>query len=222
MGSPSTEIERSTNEGPLHRVRIKAFQIGKYPVTFDEWDACVQDGACGGHRALDHGWGRGRRPVVDVSWEDARLYVQWLNSKTGGEFRLPTEAEWEYAARAGSTAARYWGEKIGANLANCDGCGSGWDNRQTAPVGSFAPNAFGLHDMLGNVWQWVEDCWHDSYAGAPQDGSAWKVVARCDVRVTRGGSWNYTRRFIRSASRDRLGATARFIDLGFRVARTVP
>jgi len=222
MGSPNREYERSLHESPPHRVRIRAFEIGKYAVTFDEWDACVQDGGCGAHRPLDHGWGRARRPVVDVSWDDANRYVRWLNSKTSGGFRLPTEAEWEYAARAGSTTARYWGDSIGQDHANCDGCGGQWEKRQSAPVGSFGPNAFGLYDMLGNVWQWVEDCWHDSYAGAPPDGSAWTGGRNCEERVARGGSWNYTARFARSAHRDRYGSTLRYFDLGFRVARTLP
>jgi len=222
MGSPGRASEGSSYESPPHRVRIRVFEIGKYAVTFDEWDACVQDGGCGGHHPLDHGWGRGRRPVVDVSWDDANRFVQWLNAKTGGGFRLPTEAEWEYAARAGSNTARYWGESIGQNHANCDGCGGQWENRQSAPVGSFAPNAFGLYDMLGNVWQWVDDCWHDSYVGAPRDGHAWTSGGNCDERVARGGSWNYTARFVYAASRDRYGLSLRYFDLGFRVARTQP
>jgi formylglycine-generating enzyme required for sulfatase activity len=221
MGSPERDLDASQYERPSHRVRIKAFEIGTYAVTFAQWDACIRDGGCL-HRPLDHGWGRGDRPVVDVSWEDAKQYVSWLNSKTTGGFRLPTEAEWEYAARAGRGTVRYWGDGIGVNRANCDGCGSRWDNRQTAPGGSFAANSFGLYDMLGNVWQWVEDCWHDSYAGAPRDGRAWTHAGNCAARVARGGSWNYTRRFTRAAGRDRFDATLRFYDLGFRVARDVP
>jgi formylglycine-generating enzyme required for sulfatase activity len=219
MGSPAGDLDGTQYERPPHRVRIKAFEIARYAVTFEQWDACVQDGGCA-HRPLDHGWGRGLQPVVDVSWDDANQYVQWLNAQTTGGFRLPTEAEWEYAARAGRTTTRYWGDAIDKNRANCDGCGSPWDNERTAPVGTFAPNLFGLHDMLGNVWQWVEDCWHDSYAGAPRDGSAWTRSATCSARVARGGSWNYTRRFIRGAGRDRFDPALRFYDVGFRVART--
>lgn len=221
MGSPARDLDASQYERPAHRVRVRTFEIGKYAVTFEQWDACVRDGGCS-HQPLDHGWGRGPRPVVDVSWNDAHQYVRWLNSKTAGGFRLPTEAEWEYAARGGRTAVRYWGDGIDTNRANCDGCGSRWDNQRTAPGGSFAANPFGLHDMLGNVWQWVEDCWHVSYSGAPRDGSAWTRGGGCNARVARGGGWNYTRRFIRSAGRDRFDASLRFYDLGFRVARSVP
>ena len=123
-----------------------------------------------------------------MSWNDAKLYVRWLSRKTEQRYRLLTEAEWEFVARAGMTSARYWGADIGRNNANCNDCGSRWDDRQTAPVGSFEPNAFGLHDVLGNVWEWVEDCWNDSYAGAPADGTAW-TSGDCRRRVLRGGSW---------------------------------
>jgi formylglycine-generating enzyme required for sulfatase activity len=221
MGSPPRDFDASQYERPVHRVHVNAFEIGKYAVTFEQWDACIQDGGCT-HRPLDHGWGRERRPVVDVSWEDAQQYVRWLNTTTPGGFRLPTEAEWEYAARAGTVTVRYWGDGIDSDRANCDGCGSIWDNLQTAPRGSFAANAFGLYDMLGNVWQWVEDCWHDSYAHAPRDGRSWTGNGNCKARVARGGSWNYTRRFIRSAGRDRFDPALRFYDLGFRVARDAP
>jgi len=219
MGSPSDDFDASQYERPLHEVRIKAFEISRYAVTFEQWDACVKDGGCT-HMPLDHGWGRGRQPVVDISWEDANQYVHWLNTKTRSRFRLPSEAEWEYAARGGRATTRYWGDQIDKNRANCDGCGSRWDNNRPAPGGSFAPNPFGLHDMLGNVWQWVEDCWHESYAGAPRDGVAWIGNGDCNERVARGGSWNYTRRFIRNAVRDRFNAALRFYDLGFRVARS--
>lgn len=228
MGSPPSDFDASHHERPQRHVQVKAFEIARFPVTYEQWDVCVRDGGCA-HRPLDHGWGRARRPVVDVSWLDAQQYVRWLNSKTsanpsvktGGGYRLPTEAEWEYAARGRRDAVRYWGDIIGIKRANCDGCGSQWDNRRTAPVGAFAPNPFGLHDMLGNAWQWVEDCWHDSYAGAPSDGSAWSGNGECLARVARGGSWNYTRRFIRNATRERFHPKLQFYDLGFRVARTV-
>jgi formylglycine-generating enzyme required for sulfatase activity len=220
MGSPPGDFDALQYERPLHEVRIKAFEISKYAVMFEQWDACVRERGCA-HHPLDHGWGRGRQPVVDISWQDANQYVRWLSLKTGRAFRLPTEAEWEYAARGGRATVRYWGDRIDDNRANCDGCGSRWDNTRPAPGGSFAPNPFGLHDMLGNVWQWVQDCWHESYAGAPRDGDAWTRSGDCNERVARGGSWNYTRRFIRSAGRDRFDATLRFYDLGFRVARSI-
>jgi formylglycine-generating enzyme required for sulfatase activity len=225
MGAATGEEEREgvqqDNRGrsePRHDVRVKGFAAGRYEVTFAEWDACVAAGGCS-ERAEDKGWGRGNRPVMNVNWNDAKQYVAWLSRKTGKWYRLLTEAEWEYAARAGTTSARYWGEAIGSGNANCDGCGSQWDNRQTAPVGSFKPNAFGLHDMLGNVWEWVEDCWNGNYMGAPTDGSAWQA-GQCGQRVLRGGSWFYDPRFVRAAYRHWFVTAVRGIVIGFRVART--
>ena len=141
--------------------------------------------------ADERGWGRGRRPVINVSWEDAVAYTKWLSGQTGERCRLPSEAEWEYAARAGSVTKYSWGNEIGSNQANCDVCGSQWDGKQTAPVGSFDPNGWGLHDLHGNVWEWVQDCWNGSYQGAPTNGSAWES-GDCSRRVLRGGSWNFT------------------------------
>ena len=207
-----------SDEKPVHSVTVPAFEVGKYEVTFAQWDACVADGGCGGYTPDDEGWGRGNRPVIHVSWDDIQLFIAWLNDRTGGNFRLPTEAEWEYAARAGSTTKYSWGDAIGVNRANCDGCGSRWDDKQTAPVGSFASNDFGLYDMHGNVWEWVQDCWNDSYAGAPSDGSAW-ISGDCSLRVCRGGSWYNKPAYLRSASRGRLSRSNRSITLGFRLAQ---
>ena len=211
------------DEKPPHRVNIaKPFAVGKFTVTFAEWDACVASGGCK-HKPEDQGWGRGNRPVINVSWDDAtKEYLPWLSRKTGKTYRLLTEAEWEYAARAGTTTTYSWGNDIGKNQANCDGCGSQWDNKQTAPVGSFKPNAFGLYDMHGNVWQWVQDCWHDTYQGAPTDGSAW--VTSCtdgSRRVLRGGSWNDIPQDLRAADRNRNSTDGRGDDVGFRLARTL-
>ena len=158
--------------------------------------------------------------MINVGWDDAQLYVQWLSEQTGHAYRLPTEAEWEYAARAGTTTAYSWGNDIGRNLANCDGCGSQWDEDRTAPVGSFPANAFGLHDMHGNVWEWVLDCWNDTYSGAPTDGSAW-LSGNCGRRVLRGGSWVSYPRNLRSAYRDWYPPGIRNYIIGFRVARTL-
>jgi formylglycine-generating enzyme required for sulfatase activity len=193
------------------------FAVGRFEVTFAEWDACVAQGGCS-HRPDDRGWGRGRQPVMNVSWDDAQQYVAWLSRKTGKSYRLLSEAEWEYAAQAGS--GREAAVTRGANQANCDGCGSGWDGRQTAPVGSFAANAFGLHDMLGNVWEWTADCWNQSQVGAPADGSA-RQGGDCSRRVLRGGSWSYIPEFTRSANRDRIHLGLRLDLGGFRVARTL-
>ncbi len=142
-----------------------------------------------GGRCRTTKWGRGNRPVVNVTWDDATAYAQWLSAVTGESYRLPSEAEWEYAARAGTETAYSWGDELGTNKANCDGCGSRWDDdEETAPVGSFAPNAWGLHDMHGNVWEWTGNCWNEGYAGAPADGSAW-TDGHCGRRVVRGGSY---------------------------------
>jgi len=178
---------QKNDEKPAHTVEVSRFALGRYEVTFAEYDQCVSEGGCG-HRPNDGGWGRGNRPVVNMSWADAQAYVKWLSSKTGKGYRLPSEAEWEYAARAGSTADYPWGNAIGRNRANCNGCGSAWDNKQTAPAGSFAANRYGLHDTVGNVWEWVEDCWNESYGGAPADGSAWRTGAR-GGRASVGGAW---------------------------------
>ena len=212
-------------ERPVHSVTVPAFSLGKYEVTFAQWDACVADGGCDWYVPDDEGWGRGNRPVIRVSQDDVQFFIDWLNSKTGGNYRLPTEAEWEYAARAGSTTKYSWGDEIGSNRANCDGCASQWDDDRTAPAGSFPANPWGLHDMHGNVWEWVQDCWGDSYNDVPTDGSAEirddiiQVVGSPCQRVLRGGSWFVTPEFLRSASRSRVDRTGRLNSLGFRLAR---
>ena len=207
-------------EHPVHAVTIsRPFALSKYEVTFDEYDWFAA--ATGRSRPEDEGLGRGRRPVMNVSWDDAQAYVSWLSSETGVLYRLPTEAEWKYAARAGTTTAYSWGNEIGSNRANCDGCGSRWDDEMTAPVGSFGANAWGLHDMHGNVMEWVEDCPHESYAGAPADGSAWTAGGRCGARVMRDGSFFNVPWRIRAANRFWIPAGTRLSTYGFRVARTL-
>ena len=219
MGSPDREYGRDDNEGGQHVVRIDyRFAVGVYEVSFAEWDACVADGGCMRYRPDDEGWGRGNRPVINVSWDDAQSYVWWLSSKTGNRYGLLSESEWEYAARAGSVTAYSWGNNIGHNRANCDGCGSQWDAKKTAPVGSFGANGWGLHDMHGNVYEWVQDCWNDNYEGAPADGSARKS-GDCDRRVLRSGSWNYSPKILRSASRAGFKSDYGSLSRGFRVIR---
>ena len=221
MGSPESEEGRDDDEGPEHRVEIgEAFAVGAYEVTFEEWDACVAAGGCGRYRPDDKDWGRGGRPVINVSWEDAQAYVEWLSRKTGKQYRLLSEAEWEYAARGGSGTRYWWGDEIGSGRANCDGCGSRWDDEQTAPVRSFRGNGYGLYDMHGNVWEWVQDCWNDNYRGAPTDGKVWKS-GDCSRRVLRGGSWNFIPRLLRAASRLRIDTGDRGNYFGFRLARTL-
>ena len=218
MGSLIGEEGRSNDESPQHVVRIDyRFAVGMYEVTFAEWDACVNAGGCREYVPDDEGWGRGNRPVISVSWEDAQSYVRWLSAKTGYLYGLLSESEWEYVARAGTDTRYSWGNDIGHNRANCGGCGSRWDS-ETAPVGSFSANAWGVHDMHGNVWEWVQDCYNVSYVGAPADGSAW-VSGNCDRRVLRGGSWRFEPRYLRSAFRSWNSTGIRSSSYGFRVVR---
>jgi formylglycine-generating enzyme required for sulfatase activity len=189
-------------------------------VTFAEWDMCVSAGGCT-HTPDDERWGRDNRPVMNVSWDDiSKEYLPWLSRKTSKTYRLLSEAEWEYAARAGSGGNYAWGDDIGRNHANCRACGSQWDNKQTAPVGSFQANAFGLHDMHGNVWEWVADCSKDSYANTLSDGKAAPDEAEC-LRAQRGGAWDYYPWYLRSAYRGKLWPTSRYNYVGFRLARTL-
>ena len=227
MGSPPDEEGRDRDEGPVQDVSIgEALAVGVYEVTFEEWDACVRDGGCGGYRPKDRGWGRGRRPVINVSWEDAQAYVRWLRGKTGKGYRLLSESEWEYVARAGTETAFHTGETISTEQANYNGnhvYGRGRKGpyrRKTVEVGSFGANGFGLHDVHGNVREWVEDCWNGSYEGAPRDGSAW-TRGDCGARVLRGGSWNYFPRNLRSADRYRDATGFRYSYAGFRIVRTL-
>ena len=219
MGAPETEAGRFANEGPQHDVAIaRPFAVSKFDVTFDDWDACVSIGGCPG---VDNStYGRETKPVINVSWVQAQQYVAWLARMTGKPYRLLTEAEWEYAARAGATTAYSWGEDIGAGNANCMGCGSKWDKVETSPVGSFPPNAFGLYDMAGDVWQWVQDCNHQDYQNAPTDGSAW-TEGDCNEHNVRGGSWLAKPPFLRSTFGGEFPTDERNSDLGFRVARAL-
>ncbi len=245
MGSPESEEFRAAVEGPQHSVTIGApFAVGVYEVTFAEWDACVEMGGCR-YTPADRHWGRERRPVLYVSWEDAQAYVSWLSGLTGQPYRLLSEAEWEYVARAGTATSRYWGEDVSELCRYANGAGGGPrarsfrglrfsrgsrieaaapcndEYRGTAPVGSFAPNAFGLYDVLGNVSEWTQDCWNDSHSGAPADGSA-RESGDCDRRVLRGGSWFIGAWFLRSANRSRNLPDSRDMYYGFRVARALP
>jgi formylglycine-generating enzyme required for sulfatase activity len=225
MGSPESETGRRPHEGPQHEVTIAApLAVSKFEVTWDEWDACVEYGSCA-RNIPDSAWGHGTRPVINVTWEQVQQYVKWFSRMTGKAYRLLTEAEWEYAARADTNTAYPWGDEIGKGHANCSDCGSQWDNDRTAPVGSFAPNTFGLHDMNGNVWEWVEDCYQSNYNATPTDGSA--VIGRDCTNpvnhVVRGGSWIVWQvpQSARSASRDNYAKDNLRSFVGFRVARTL-
>ena len=204
-------------EAPVHQVSIrKAFYIGRREVTYEEWDACIAEGGCK-QKLDDRGFGRGRRPATDLDWDDAKGYAAWLSQKTGRTYRLPTESEWEYAARAGSTTTYPWGKAVEKDKANCLGCTSD-PVRKAIDTGSFKPNAFGVYDMAGNAAEWVEDCWNDNYRGAPADGSAW-TKPQCRERVLRGGSFNNDPRYLRSAARFKYDHDVRFYTNGFRVVR---
>jgi formylglycine-generating enzyme required for sulfatase activity len=214
MGSPSEEPGRFADEGPQHRVTIaRPFAVGLVPVTSDQWNTCVDDHGCSGIRAS------GANPVSALSWDDANAYLKWLSKKTGRTYRLPTEAEYEYAARAGDPAAFPWGPEVGKNNADCNGCGSSSDNRFAAMVASFAANGFGLYDMVGDIFEWVQDCYHDSYKDAPADGAAW-MSGDCSTHVLRGGDWHTDPRYVRSAARVKYG-NYRSPYVGFRAARTL-
>lgn len=201
-------------EGPIHKVTLKEFYIGRHEVTFDAYDMFAEEAK----RPLpdDAGWGRGNRPVINVSWYDAREFAKWLSKKSGKRFRLPSEAEWEYAAKAGTDSPYWWGSKIGTGNANCNGCGSRWDSTMTAPVGSFPPNAYGLYDVLGNVYEWVEDAGHDSYKGAPVDGSAWSDETS-QTRIMRSSSYRDEPRDVRTSIRNWAGPERSLQDTGFRL-----
>lgn len=204
-------------EEPRHQVTIGyRFAVGRLAVTFDEWDACVADGGCNGYRPDDAGWGRGRRPVINVNFADAQSYVAWLSQRTGQRYRLLSEAEWEYAARGGTDTWYPFGNAIDPSKANY-----GNHHDRTAPVGSYAPNGFGLHDMTANVAQWVQDCHHEDYVGAPTDGSAW-LSGPCTLRNVRGGGWSLSGWSVRVAQRIGDPPGARNNHLGFRVARDMP
>ena len=227
MGSPVHEAKRDRTEGPVQTVSIDyAFEVGKYEVTFAEWDKCLADGGCKGHKPNDGGWGRGKRPAINISWQDAQTYIKWLNNKTGLNYRLLSEAEWEYIARAGASDPFSTGHMITTQQANFNGKESyqgsplGSYRRKTVDVGSFSPNPYGLHDLHGNVWEWTQDCWNDTHRGNTNDGRA-RNNGDCGYRVMKGGSWVNKPDDIRIAQRQRYTPDYRYDDYGFRIARTL-
>jgi len=226
MGSSVSESRRE-HEGddtsrPEHLVTIaRPFWLGKYPVTLGEYAAFASETGRGGHSWSSPGFQQDdQHPVVNVSYQDAQTYLSWLSDRTGQAYRLPSEAEWEYGARAGTSTARYWGEGAGEPSEHARFSLEWRLTAGTSPVTSFYPNAFGLCNTLGNVWEWTEDRWHNGYGGAPIDGSAW--TAGDDVhRVLRGGSWLRVSAMARSASRFPVSPSFRYIDFGFRCARSL-
>lgn len=229
---PSGTFQMGSNDGdsdekPAHQVTINAFKMSQTEVTFAQWDACVSGGGCA-YRPDDEGWGRGNRPVINMSYDYIiQQFIPWLNQVTGNHYRLPSEAEWEYAARAGSTTKYAWGNVASHEYANYGGYGARVKGRwvkgkdrwvNTSPVKSFSANQFGLYDMQGNVWEWVQDCWNDSYQGAPSNGTAW-ISGDCSNRLLRGGGWNHHPHFQRSANRSWFLTSFRHNDSGFRLAQ---
>ena len=207
MGSNEDPSER-----PIHRVTVKPFSISKFPVTVREWNQCAAAKACSFVAS-----GEDTAPVTNLSWNDAQDFVAWLSRETQKKFRLPTETEWEYAARAGTQTKYWWGDQFQPDMANCKGCGGTYDPAKPLKVGSFKPNPFGLYDMGGSVDQWVEDCWHKDYQGAPVDGSAW-ADKTCTSRVIRSGSWKNDHSYTRPANRDRYEINVRYPTHGLRIA----
>jgi formylglycine-generating enzyme required for sulfatase activity len=227
MGSPDSEKGHNPDEGPQHMVTFSSpFAVGRFAVTFEEWDVCVAEGGCNGYMPPDQGWGRGRRPVTNVSWVDAKAYVVWVSLKTGRRYRLLTEAEREYVTRAGTSSSFWWGSSISTNQANYDGEFAYGDSTpgafrgKTVAVDSFLPNPWGVYQVHGNLYDWVEDCYHNNYRGAPSDPTAW-LSNDCDAHVARGGSWLDDPRSLRSAYRLHLSPDMRFRNLGFRVERAL-
>jgi formylglycine-generating enzyme required for sulfatase activity len=228
MGSPRGEnliADKLDNEGPQHPVAItRTFAVAETELTFDEWDTCVTYGDC--RQGVDEAdWGRGQRPVINVTWDDAQRYVQWLSRITRRHYRLLTEAELEYATRAGAQTKYPWGNDLDRQHphANCNGCGGQWENTLTAPVRSFETNGFNLYQMVGNVYEWVQDCYHSTYDGGPPlDGSEWTTgCPDKNVRIARNGSWTEDPDRVRSAVRIPFRKDRYFYWLGFRVARTL-
>lgn len=240
MGSPTSEQGRNSNE-TQHQVTLRyPLAVGKYDVTRAEFaafvnatefrsydaDGCFVYNGKDWRKNLSANWQQpgfdqsGNDPVVCVSWNDAQAYLSWLSQQTGHRYRLLSESEYEYAARANTTTAYWWGDSVDTGRANCGDCGSQWDKKSTSPVGSFQANPFGLYDMNGDVWQWINDCWNDKYDSAPTEGSAWDTGS-CERRVQRGGGWSNNSKYSRAALRSWDGVGIRYADNGFRVARTL-
>jgi formylglycine-generating enzyme required for sulfatase activity len=215
MGSDASD----PSEKPAHHVTLGApFAIGKYEVTVEEWNACVEAGAC--QRVGQYASPTPKAAIRDVSWDDAQQYLKWLSTSSGKRYRLPSEAEWEYAARGGTSTRYWWGDQMAPGKANCRDCGPPWRIEGPADAGSFAANPNGLYDMNGGVWEWVGDCWHSSFKGSPADGKAWDEP-NCSVRVIRGGSWRESTPYMASSTRFKDDAAVRHSQNGFRVARDV-
>lgn len=218
---PAGSYRRGEAYNKFKATIARPFAIGKYPVTVAEWKHYAENSETS-HFPSDNDWEGDNLPVTNVNWYDAQNYVKWLSIHTGRTYRLLSEAEWEYASRAGTVTEYYWGDEIGHNNCNCQDSGSEWSYKRASPVGSFKPNAFGLYDMLGNTWEWLEDIWHDNYEGAPADGGAWVTGGNQLGRVMRGGSWSSFSQYVRCAHRLGSVPTIRNLNFGLRLARTLP
>ncbi len=208
-------------ERPAHQVNITApFAVGRYEITFNQWNACLKDDVCI-HKPDDHNWGGNNRPVINVTWHQTQTFLLWLSRKTGNAYRLPSEAEWEYVNRAGTTSDFWWGNDPGKNNANCKDCKSKWSAKSSAPVGSFQPNPFGLFDTVGNVFEWVSDCWSPDHEGA-QNITEPRTTSICDFQVIRGGSFYYFNKVSRASYRAKNPPGVKSYWLGFRVVRELP
>jgi formylglycine-generating enzyme required for sulfatase activity len=215
MGSNTSD----PSEKPAHQVTIGTpFAIGRYEVSVQEWEACAAAGGC--QKIAQRSNTSPNAPMRDVSWDDAQQYVKWLSSASGKPYRLPTEAEWERAARGGTATRYWWGEQMVQGKANCKECGKPWAEDAPANVGSFGANPYGVYDTSGSVWEWVADCWHNNYKGAPDDGRVWDD-ANCRVRVIRGGSWREGAPYMVASTRFKYDASVRHSQNGFRVARSL-
>ena len=210
MGSNDDPTER-----PIHSIMVRPFAIGRFPVSIGEWNQCVAAKACSHELTGDD-----ETPAYNLNWNDAQQYVLWLSAITHAVYRLPTEAEWEYAARGNTTTRFWWGDQFDPAKAECQGCGGPHDAELPPKIGSFSANPFGLYDVAGGVEEWVADCWHKNYVGAPRDDTAWNGPI-CHERVLRGGSWKNASSYLRSASRDSYDPDVRYLTHGFRVARSL-
>jgi len=226
MGTPASEVDRSKGEDPVHRVTLaKPFAVGRFAISFDEWDACLADGGCNGRRGDDHGFGRGRMPAHGLSFIDAQTYLAWLSRKTGRTYRLPSEAEREYFTRAGTTTPFWFGKTVGPQDANYDASipyangPRGERSNGPRPVDSYAPNPFGLYQVHGNIYEWTQDCYNKRYTeDTPTDGAPW-LEGDCAKRMVRGGEWGWSANNIRSGARNEARADSGAGPQGFRVAR---
>lgn len=212
------DVNNTAGKGskPVHEVTLLSLSVGKFPITFDQYDAFAA--ATARERPSDEGYGRGNRPVINVNWYDAKAFVEWLSTETKDDYRLLSEAEWEYAARAGSSTDYPWGNQIGDGNAHCKDCGGNWDGTTTSPVDTFPANEYGLHDMIGNTYDWLEDCYVGNYEGAPNDGSAQAVTDECETRILRGGYFAWPSYELGVAQRGQSLPSVKSKDSGFRIA----